>query len=405
MNTNWQDGLNILFDGPYNESPRAALCTAVSGQLIGAYTGYDGTVWTLYTRMQTTNGALRPPYLMPAFTRNNQKDIDLTAIDGTNEMVAVWASSHNNGLYRVYARKYSVSDQGVGTPFPPYPEILASGENGNYVCPRVIYNPTSGLTFVCWASDNERELQGIWLDRSLEEQSYRFGISKDIYSTFYYSGTELGIAANENIVLMNQRDSVIVAIQETLSKINFYRVERPVFGSSRVTLITSYPQANMGKFHAVLDQSRSTIMLVYVGPQSYVYGDRLRVFGLQDDSPDGSPTPHAEDNQPRAGIRLNNATYATGMPYIAALPAQKGQEGPPGFVVAWSCANYGIYYNHFDELFNPMAAERQINPNDSANNYPKVLVSDNQVAIVMQASRFNNNSLAGYGVLTNVARY
>lgn len=281
MNTKWLNGLNIFYDDSSNESLRGVLKTDVSGHLIGTYQGPKTSGYTtLYGRLETKNGTLRPSYLLPAFTQRTQKDVDTTPIQASDDFVAVWASN-DSGAFRIFVRNYSVSErQGIGA---PYPEIQISGSNGDYVCPRVIYNPANCQLFACWIGVTERQLQGIWLDKdTLEPTSYPVMITTAVYPTLFNPGADLDTSTYENIVLMNHGDGVIVGVQESLSKINFLRVGNPTSGTSPVKLLTSYSQTGMGKFHATFDTVHNNIMLVYIGTSAYVYGDRVRVFGKAD---------------------------------------------------------------------------------------------------------------------------
>ncbi|ROL90204.1 hypothetical protein [Pseudomonas chlororaphis] len=400
MNTKWLNGLNIFYDDSSNESLRGVLKTDVSGHLVGTYQGPKASGYTtLYGRLETKNGTLRPSYLLPAFTQRTQKDVDTTPIQGSDDFVAVWASN-DPGAFRIFARKYSVSErQGIGAPFT---ETLISGSNGDYVCPRVIYNPANCQLFACWIGVTERQLQGIWLDKdTLEPTSYPVMITSAVYPTLFNPGADLDTSTYENIVLMNHGDGVIVGVQETLSKINFLRVGSPTSGKSPVNLMTSYSQTGMGKFHATFDTAHNNIMLVYIGTSAYVYGDRVRVFGKADQS-EAEQYQSDQELQALSPVRLNNNVYASSQPYISAMPDACGVID---FLVTWSTGYTGIFFNRFDDAFIPLAAETSINPNDSGNTFPKAVASDNQIAVLLQATRFNGNALGAQGILAYVSNY
>ncbi|AZE49982.1 hypothetical protein C4K04_4318 [Pseudomonas chlororaphis] len=400
MNTKWLNGLNIFYDDSSNESLRGVLKTDVSGHLIGTYQGPKTSGYTtLYGRLETKSGTLRPSYLLPALTQRTQKDVDTTPIQGSDDFVAVWASN-DSGAFRIFARKYSVSErQGIGAPFT---ETLISGSNGDYVCPRVIYNPANCQLFACWIGVTERQLQGIWLDKdTLEPTSYPVMITSAVYPTLFSPSADLDTSTYENIVLMNHDDGVIVGVQETLSKINFLRVGSPTSGKSTVNLITSYSQTGMGKFHATFDTVHNNIMLVYIGTSAYVYGDRVRVFGKADQS-EAEQYQSDQELQALSPVRLNNNVYASSQPYISAMPDACGVID---FLVTWSTGYTGIFFNRFDDAFIPLAAETSINPNDSGNTFPKAVASDNQIAVLLQATRFNGNALGAQGILAYVSNY
>lgn len=75
------------------------------------------------------------------------------------------------------------------------------------------------------------------------------------------------------------------------------------------------------------------------------------------------------------------------------------------FLVTWSTGYTGIFFNRFDDAFIPLAAETSINPNDSGNTFPKAVASDNQIAVLLQATRFNGNPLGAQGILAYVNNY
>lgn len=400
MNTNWLSGLYILFDDVNNEHSRQFFKTDKSNSLIGIYRSEVGSVRTLYARAQTGNGLVLPPTPLAVYAQGIQKDFHPAPITGTDNFVAAWASNHSEGVYRIYLRSYTFhTKMGIGA---PYPEMQLSGSNGHYVCPRTQYNDETQLIFVCWISVTERQLQGIWLDKTtLEPVSYPFNITSSIHSTFFDTNgnAETDARGAERIVVMKHGDGVIVGIQETLSKINFYRVGRPAVGVAPVTLMTAYSQASMSRYAAVFDPLSSHIMLIYNGPSSYIYGDRIRVFSK-------GGTWQAEPGKTKGGsvmapTRLNNSSRTMRYPNIIALPV-KDEEA--SFLASW-CGQQvpdPVFYNKFDDYFNQMGVEKVVN--FGAICAPAEMVaSDNQVALLFNADRIEGVALRSYGVLLHVA--
>lgn len=75
------------------------------------------------------------------------------------------------------------------------------------------------------------------------------------------------------------------------------------------------------------------------------------------------------------------------------------------FLVTWSTGYTGIFLNRFDDSFFPLTAETSINPGDGGNTFPKVVASSNQIAVLLQATRYKGNALGAQGVLAYVSRY
>jgi hypothetical protein len=403
MDSNWFPGLNIFYDGTGNETFAAALRTDESAHLIGLYSSAAAPAARMILgRVQAGNGVLLGMSRMAVFSERTQKDIAMVAVEGSDEFVAIWASEYPDAYNRIYVRNGFIHDRfGIGTPFA---ETQISGSNGHYVCPRIVYNAEHDLIFACWVSQTDQELQGLWLRRDiLEAASYPISITTALHAPFLtaYGNVEINHAVDVNIVVMRHGDDVIVGLQESASKINFYRVSMPAAGNSTVTLMTSYSQSDMGKFHADFDPVNNQIMLVYIGTDSFVYGERLRVFG-RDGAWRAEATP-GRDGEALAPTRLNAAVHAASFPFIAAAPVQNEAAE---FLVAWSAGVQGTYVNRFNSDFNPVRAEQAINAGDTLDHKnPRIVTSANQFAVLFRATRYNNIDLRGEGVLAYVAAH
>ncbi|UQS89166.1 hypothetical protein M5C90_27445 [Pseudomonas chlororaphis subsp. piscium] len=84
------------------------------------------------------------------------------------------------------------------------------------------------------------------------------------------------------------------------------------------------------------------------------------------------------------------------------MPAK---DGVIDFLVTWSTGYTGIFLNQFDDYFNQLGTETPINPLDSGNTFPKAIASDNQIAVLLQATRYKGNALIAQGVLAYVSDY
>lgn len=386
MNTNWQKNLNIFWDDVSNDSLRDLQMTKKTGYLLATFYAPVATTtnYSLMTRMQTERGALLPPVSICAIQARINKDANTTAIDGTDDFVAVWAGN-STGKFKIYVRKLKATSTGI----EPYKlqEIDISGANGDYTCPRIIYNPVSKLLLATWVSTVEKKIQGVFLDPdSLEKMSYDFDISTDIYAGYNNSNLELGTATTENIVLMNHGDKVVIGYLEKVGELKFLSIGKPSGGTPPISVMAPYSRAQMGKFHAVLDELTNSIMLVYVLGQD-IYGDKIRVFAYE-----GAET--------YAATKLSSTSIGSpSFPYInKAATAQEDYE----FHVAWTSSSLGAYFNRFDTNFFAIDAELRVNEQGAGNMYPKLIASDSEIAMLFQATRFNTVALKGQGILSYV---
>lgn len=387
MNTKWQPGFNIFWDDVSNDSIRDLQVTSKSGHMLATYYAPLASTgnYTLMTRMQTATGALRPPLSICNLQARINKDANTTAIDGTDNFVAVWAGNFS-GRFKIYGRPFTAGQNGITS--TEFQEIDLSGGNGDYTCPRVIYNPISKLLLVTWVSVAEKKIQGVFLDpNTLEKMSYDFDISTNIHTGYNNASIDLGTTTTENIVLMNHGEKIVIAYLEKLGELKFLSIGKPVGGTPPVNLMTQYSQAQMGKFHAELDPQTNNIMLVYVLGQD-IYGVKIKVFAKG-------------GGEVYAANKLNSISSGSpSYPYInKAVTNQETYE----FHVAWSSTSLGAFYNRFDENFFSIDAETQVNgASSNSNMYPKLVASDNQLAMLFQATRFNSIALKGQGILSYV---
>ncbi|HCU0429588.1 TPA: hypothetical protein OUE92_001746 [Serratia marcescens] len=386
MITNWQRGTNVFWDSPANDSIRDLQRTKKSGHLLVTYYAQVTTTRTnsLMTRLETAQGALHPPMTIHSLQASDNKDVSTTSIDGTDDFVAVWAGNFS-GHYQIYVRKFTANQNSIGS--PQIQEIAISGNDGDYVCPRIIYNPASNLLLATWVSVIEKKIQGVYLDpNTLEKMSYDFDISLNIYSGYINRQIDLGVTKVENIVLMNHGDQVIVSYLERLGELRFMSIGKPVGGTPPVHSSTQYSQAGMGKFHAVLDAKSNNIMLVYVLGMD-IYGTKLKMFA-------------ADEAEVYDAIKINS--ISSGQPSFPYINQVSNSQNKSEFHVAWSSATMGAFFNRFDDNFFAIDAETRVNETGLNTMFPKLAASDNQIAMLFQANRLNAIPLSGTGIISYI---
>lgn len=62
----------------------------------------------------------------------------------------------------------------------------------------------------------------------------------------------------------------------------------------------------------------------------------------------------------------------------------------------------GAFFNRFETNFFAIDAETRVNEQGTGNMYPKLVASDNQIAMLFQATKFNTVALKGQGILSYV---
>lgn len=389
MDSNWGRGLDVFYDGAGNEVFSDAVSTSKSAHLMGLFSSAASPAKRMILgRLRTGTGVRFPMNRMTVYSEKTQKDASVTAIKGTDEFVAIWASEYPTGFNRIYMRDYEVRPRGIAS---CYAEVQISQSDGHYVCPRVIYSAKNDLLFACWISQTDKQLQGLWLRRDgFNAASYPVTITDKLHATFLTASgaVEANIATDVNIVLMEHGDGVIVALQEAGSKINFFRIGAPQAGNSPVTLLASYSDSTMKKFHACLDTVENQIILTFIGTSDYVYGERLQLF-LATDGWSARPV-EGPDGEILAPVRLNEALHTCSFPYIAAIPPEEG--APAEFLLTWSAGTNGIFINRFNSALQPLREELAVNVGNAGNQYPRIVMSGNQGAVLFRAD------LTSYGV-------
>ncbi|MFK3844010.1 MULTISPECIES: hypothetical protein [Serratia] len=385
MNTNYPNGLHILLDQPGNDNNCTVINTDKSGHLVTSYSSIrTGVNKSVYLRVISANGALTQPLLIPDVTDNNQKDADLAAVTDTDNFVAVWSSNAQGGAYRIYIRRFSCSANGA--PRAEGPSMQLSQSNGDYVAPRVVYNEVLDKFFVTWISVADKSVQSIYLenDDSLSESSYQSSFIGLVDIGYYSSALDIHNNLTLSISRFSVGDKVLVAYKfaPNIVKIYEYYLEtnRPL-----IRTVADYEVTGIKKFDLAFDDFNKKIKIVYVtGVQgSDVYGDTLSYFGLA-------------DNTTRAA-KLNLISQVCDNPIIMRSP--KLVDGQRHFAVCWQTANYGEYYNFFDSDYSLLQSENEINKGVNTTDSGRIVITDNQIAIVVESTKYETETLSGVGLL------
>ncbi len=409
-NTYWLPGLNILFDDTYRNLLKHCDKTSANQHLVGVYQSIEGSNRRIYGRVHSATGLTLPPTVLTPQAPGIDKDFQPAPIPESNDFAGIWSSNQQGGNYRIYVRKYMV-DGRQGIQYFNSEQQL-SGSDNHYICPRIIYNEEAQLFFACWISIKEKTLQGIWMSlngNTFSAASYPVTITSALYTNFLNYTAEIDENVTQRIVLMNHGDGVIVALQEAASKINFFRVGRPVMGGSAVNLMLSYSHASMGRFAAVYDPLSSHIMLVFIAPTggvNGVLGMRLRVFNRRGRW-------YARPSRGRGGhilapVQLNMHAKNMRTPNIIILSEKNGEHE---FLVSWCEVPPTpvpgprvdpVYFSKFDMFFNRLGREKEVN-RGAVCGPGELAASENQIAFMFHSTHIDGVTLRSEGVLSNVA--
>ncbi|MFK3843849.1 MULTISPECIES: hypothetical protein [Serratia] len=389
MNTNYPEGLHIFYDQSGDDRNCTVIKTALTGHLVASYTSIrTGKNRSVYLRVLSTRGILTQPILAPDVTDNEQRDADLAAIPGTDKFVAVWTSNAIGGAYRIYVRLFSVDAN--GNPRAEGPAKQLSNSNYNYLAPRIVYLKEMDKFFVTWIDIKDKQLQSIYLDNNdtLSEASYQGSMVGEIDSHYFVNTLDIHNSTTLSIARVAAGDKAIFAYKSATNHIKIIQFElnsgRPVG-----TVLYDYEVTGIQTFDLAYDDFNKKLKVVFHRTGSNdIYGDTLAYFGVS-----------VSDAAP---IRLNQQDrYACTRPFIKRTP--KLANGERHFVVCWENKNYGDFYNFFNSEFSQLQPEKEINPGVSTTDSGRIVVTDNQLAIVVEATKFGSESLTGVGLLYYVA--
>jgi hypothetical protein len=384
--TKWSPlGSDLLFDSEFPDFVDGAISTDKSSHWISFFSYPKNAQYTIFARMRSAEGKTYAVREIPIKNSRTQRDISSTAITGTDKWASVWRS--NDGTIDFKYNIYLAAFEANLRPQPGWNNVsgeeinISTGRN-NCVCPRIVYNPASGVLLVTWVNIEDKKLVGIYYklgdDNQFKQVSYAFDISREI-SLSYYVGLDLDLNSSyeNNVVLMVDGDTVIVGYQKTQEDIYFSRVSAPgANGQVTVTPLTTHRLPTVGphKFHATIDVSSDAsgtenkrILMVY---SSYlrVYGVCLQLFGTRT----SMVYPDTQLN-----VDIVNLCFC---PNIKSIDNGVGGKN---YVVAWG-TEYNIVYNTFDSDFISVGKETIFNVG-SYNRHPTVVSSESQVGITFQS--------------------
>ncbi|WP_276639620.1 hypothetical protein [Siccibacter turicensis] len=401
MNTHYQPGQHVFFDGAAGSDKICATATtALSGHLVGIYTSIRSSSYTsVYGKVITATGAMPPSFLVPEVTDNYQKDADIAPIEGTDDFAVVW-TSNATGKYLVYIRLFRVTANGKVVPVSLSQQLTEN--NGDYMAPRVVYLSEQKVYLVLWVSVTTREIQFKYVSYdetsdTFNDETYTTVLDDTVASDYFTSALDISNNASLSLCLINVATRVVAAIKRSASEIGLYEFTSPLAGKILQYKLPVYSVANISKFDICFDTD-GYIKIVYVQTgTSQVYGDNIPYFGVKHLSQvAGEP------------VQLNQLNHGCGRPVIVAErfiapPALSADATPVSYHVSWETASYGCFYNKFTADFIATGGEEYINSSDSSSDSPRLGVTDNQVAVLFNATKNGTVTLAGSeGILIDV---
>jgi len=394
MNTKYQNGLHILKDIEGDDLGCSLVHSAKSGHMIATYTSpRNSTSYrSVYIRIVSAKGALIPEILAPDVTDNNQYDADVAPVANTDDFVVVWTSNAVSDARRIYARRFTINSS--GQPVASGTAIQISQSNGDYVAPRIVYNKTIDKFFITWVSVADKEAQSVYLnnDSMLSQAGYEGGVSAGVINTKYYDST-LDIHNNKdlNISVFNAGSKVMAAYKGLGDNIVIFEYSFTAGAAPTPARLPSYEVQFLRNFHFAYDEINSKLKIVYtLSRDSNVYGDTISFFGDL-----------IKANNP---VVLNQSNHPCGRPFIKSTPViVNGKDKYRNFVVSWETSENGTYFNFFDSNYSQISSEQAVNPDDEGSVKPRIICTDNQVAIIIDARKYQNQRLSSAGVLYYVA--
>ncbi len=394
MNTNYHEGLQILF----NDSAANRICsvvkTSLSSHLVSVFTSTSSTSKAPLNGIVMSNkGILNPAFPVPDMTTNIQKDADIAPVDDTDKFIAVWASNAAGSNYHIYMRSFSLGT--TGQLVSEGIAVQVSQANGDYVAPRVVYNKATKTVMVMWISVADKQVQfkafkmddnGVFTDASYQQNL------NDTFANEYFSASlDLHNSTTLSLAFLNIGEKVLVVLKKDADMLGFYSLAPAAGGVITQTHLSDYSASQIGPFSVAYDSAAPAFKIVYVqGTKGDVYGDTVPYF------------PSLRGAQVLASpIVLNQANHSCNRPFIKRTPAIDSS-GERYFIVAWETTNAGTFYNEFTSTYAQVSTEQEINQGDTATDKPRIVTTDNQTVIVVDASRFNGEALSQTGILYNV---
>lgn len=402
MNTNFPAGLHTFVDTNSTDSTCSTILTSKSKHLVSSFMSMRNTSYqSVYAKVITKDGAMPQPILIPDITDYNQIDADLAPITGTDDFVAVWASSatSTSQTYQISIRRFAVGAE--GNIIPKGSSQVISQSNGDYMAPRIVYNKPLDLFFVTWAAVVDTEIKmGFygWDDAASQftSKGYLGTLDAEVSPSFFTSSLNLHEALDINACLVNAAEKIIGAFTVDSTTIAFFE-----FGFAKNQIIQNampeYQANAIGKFHMAFDDQTTTIKLVFSADTykyySDIYGDTIQYY----------PTRKRSDYpvQPRAAIKINQSTFLGRRPFIKRTPHLTDQNDR-NYVIAWECETSAVHTIQVSKNFIPMGAESVLNNGDTNSDNVRIVISDNQTCHLFNALELDGESLSSQAVLLNV---
>ncbi|WP_445611927.1 hypothetical protein ACUN4K_05050 [Hafnia alvei] len=404
MNTNFPAGLHTFVDTAYDDFTCSTILTSTSQHLVSSFMSHRNSDYSsVYAKVITKDGAMPQPVLIPDITDYDQIDADLAPVAGTDDFVAVWASTATSASqdYQISIRRFTVGAE--GNIIPKGSSQVISQSNGDYMAPRIVYNKKLDLFFVIWAAVVDQEMKMgfyAWDNAASQfvQKGYLSTLDATVSENFFDTGFSLHEAVYTNACLVNAADKVIGAFTVDNTTVAFFEFG---FANNQVlqNAMPEYQASSIGKFQIAFDDQTTTIKMVFssnVSDSEYysdIYGDTIQYF----------PTRMRSDYpvQPRAAMKINQSTFLGRRPFIKRTPHLTDQNDRQ-YVIAWECAESSVHTIKVSKGFIPMGAEGVLNNGDKTSDNVRIVITENQTCYLFNASALNGETLSSDAVLLAV---
>ncbi|WP_434462177.1 hypothetical protein ACMV5L_01755 [Serratia plymuthica] len=394
MNTYHHEGLHILYNGKTANRICSVVKTSLSGHLVSVYTTTTSSVTAPLSSIVVSNkGILNPSFPVPDMTTNTQKDADIAPVDDTDRFIAVWSSNAASSNFHIYMRSFALGS--TGQLVSEGISVQVSQANGDYVAPRVVYNKATKTVLVIWISVANKEVQfkAFKIDENgaFTDASYQQNLNDTFSSEYFSSSLDLHNHLSLSLAFLNIGEKVLTVLKKDANTLGFYSLAPTNGGGVAQTHLSDYAASSIGTFSVAYDSAAPAFKTVYVqGKTGDVYGDSVSYF------------PSLRGVQVLANpIVLNQTSHLCNRPSIKRTPSINAS-GEHYFIVAWETTNAATFYNEFTSTYAQVSTEQEINQGDIYTKKPRIVVSDNQTVIVVDASKFEGEVLSQTGILYNV---
>lgn len=399
--TLWWD--TTVHDTATNDTIDGLVATDTSNHLVTGFTSQEGAIPTTHmARVMAATGQLTGASIIPRHYTGTQRGIHYVSPPGTDSIVPVWTSNHVGNIFTIFATRYLADSSGLKEDAST---VQISSGGGYNIHPRIIFCPrvaTDALLMVSWVNvtSNVRTLRGVFVSPdTLLPESIEFVISDNIDSGYSANSGDLNTSLTHNITLTHYSNRVYVTYKENANELNIKEVSMPVSGRVDVAQYSKYGATGIGKFDVTLKNHATLpeLMLVYAIPNQsqgvLLYANTIRLFTSTETLPAPvSLTPDAGVSQPviHEAFKTKDGRKSDNPANIEAYE----------FVVAWNRTAGGVSYRTYNEYFQPIATQVDINRTDTGTISPRLATSDNQLAIYHQAGA--KSGLRSAGVVLKV---